>query len=240
MPFLRGRNFADADRLTQAQLNDPSAPRSPGSAVINSAFASRYFPKEDPIGRTLVLFDDQTFSGTRTIVGIVADVRERATADGFRIAQFRQDGFTLNNVGSYMGGDALLSEAITLWSAYAGVARPPEIVRLALRYLNRLILPLRVGEDFNRFLRAAPELPPEAPQAFSSFLSRVVAHEAERRVVVTQNLERMDSTSATVLIDVDAIMDGTWSPTADDLMPSLNSWGHSRIACSFPCLHLNC
>ena len=74
IPFVRGRNFVDTDRLTAEQLSDAAVPRS-GVAVINSAFASQYFPNEDPIGRTVVLYDDQTFGWSRTIVGIVADVR---------------------------------------------------------------------------------------------------------------------------------------------------------------------
>lgn len=80
IPILRGRNFADSDRFTEEQLTNPGTPRT-AAAVINSAFAARYFPNEDPLGKTLVLFDDQTFGGTRTIVGIVADVRAHAIAE---------------------------------------------------------------------------------------------------------------------------------------------------------------
>ena len=85
--FVRGRNFVDADRLTEEQLNRADAPRS-GVAVINNAFASRYFHNEDPIGRTVVLYDDQTFGWLRTIVGTVADVRGRAVAEAARPAIF--------------------------------------------------------------------------------------------------------------------------------------------------------
>src|SRR5207237_110172 len=52
-----------------------------GVAIINTAFASRYFPKEDPLGHRLVLRDDITFGASRTIVGIVADVRGRAVGE---------------------------------------------------------------------------------------------------------------------------------------------------------------
>ena len=77
VPFLRGRNFDDSDRLTEAQLNATSVP-SGGAAVVNAAFASRYFGGQDPVGRTLVIYDDQTFGWSRTIVGVVADVRGTA------------------------------------------------------------------------------------------------------------------------------------------------------------------
>ena len=87
IPFVRGRNFVDADRLTEEQLNNPQVPRS-GVAVINSAFASRYFANEDPVGRTLVLSEDPTFGWSRTIVGVVADVRGRKVAEAARPAVF--------------------------------------------------------------------------------------------------------------------------------------------------------
>jgi putative ABC transport system permease protein len=80
IPLKKGRNFSDADRFTEAQLNNPGSRRA-SVAVINTAFEARYFPNEDPIGKVVVLFDDQTFGGTRTIVGIVADVRARAIAE---------------------------------------------------------------------------------------------------------------------------------------------------------------
>jgi len=80
VPILRGRNFTEVDRLTDEQLNARAVPAS-GSVVVNAAFASRYFPGEDPVGRALVLSDDQTFGWSRTIVGVVADVRGRAVSE---------------------------------------------------------------------------------------------------------------------------------------------------------------
>ena len=76
-PILRGRNFSDADRLTDEQLTNASAPRA-AVVIVNRAFASRYFATEDPVGRTLIVADDQEFGWSRTIVGVVADVRARA------------------------------------------------------------------------------------------------------------------------------------------------------------------
>lgn len=87
IPFVRGRNFVDADRLSVEQLNDLETPRS-GVAVINSAFASRYFPNDDPVGRSLVVADASTFGWSRTIVGVVADVRSAKVAEAARPAIF--------------------------------------------------------------------------------------------------------------------------------------------------------
>jgi len=80
IPVLRGRNFEVRDRLSEAQLMDPELPRAAGAVIVNSAFASRFFPNEDALGKTIVVFDATSFNRAWTIVGIVADVRERAVA----------------------------------------------------------------------------------------------------------------------------------------------------------------
>jgi putative ABC transport system permease protein len=87
IPLLRGRNFSETDRLSDEQLNASVVPLT-GVVVVNSTFVSRYLPGEDPIGRTLVLYDDQTFGWSRTIVGVVGDVRGRRVADAPRPAVF--------------------------------------------------------------------------------------------------------------------------------------------------------
>jgi predicted permease len=84
--FLRGRNFDASDRFSDEQLNDSALPRA-GVVIINHAFATRYFDGADPIGRTLVLYDDQEFGAARTIVGVVSDVRG-AVADAPRPSVF--------------------------------------------------------------------------------------------------------------------------------------------------------
>lgn len=60
IPLLRGRAFEDRD-----------GPGAPQVAIISQSFADRFWPGEDPIGRSIT-------RGTRkvTVVGVVADVRD--------------------------------------------------------------------------------------------------------------------------------------------------------------------
>jgi predicted permease len=65
IPLLRGRDFNDSDKAG-----------APGVALINEAFAKRYFPKEDPVGRQITTskgYGPELEEGTRTIVGVIAD-----------------------------------------------------------------------------------------------------------------------------------------------------------------------
>jgi len=61
-PLLRGRVFVDTDTA-----------RSLPVAIINNAMAKKFWPNEDPVGKTVGLGDPQF--PAMTIVGIVADVK---------------------------------------------------------------------------------------------------------------------------------------------------------------------
>jgi predicted permease len=78
VPVMRGRAFAADDRFTDEELTNPPIPRPVGVAIVNQAMATRFFPNEDPLGKQIFLFDDQTFAAYRTIVGVVRDVRSES------------------------------------------------------------------------------------------------------------------------------------------------------------------
>jgi hypothetical protein len=61
IPLRRGRDIEDADRSDQAWV-----------AVISASFAERYWPGQDPIGKTF-----RHLGQTRTVVGVVGDVKVR-------------------------------------------------------------------------------------------------------------------------------------------------------------------
>jgi putative ABC transport system permease protein len=64
IPVLRGRAFTDADRADSAAV-----------VVVSAATARRYWPAQDPLGKTLrVMWEPHR----RTVVGVVGDVRQYA------------------------------------------------------------------------------------------------------------------------------------------------------------------
>ncbi len=96
--------------------------------------------------------------------------------------QFRPDGFTPNNLKVYMGGDQLIDKALTLWEVLVERTKPEIVSRVALRYINQLELPLKDGDQFERYLTSALNVPEGAPQLVSQFLSRIVGHDQQRQV----------------------------------------------------------
>ena len=71
IPVLRGRNFSQTENIQPRRV-----------VLINEAFARKYFPGEDPIGKTVdvAMFDQPT---PTEIIGIVGNVRYESLIDDY-------------------------------------------------------------------------------------------------------------------------------------------------------------
>jgi len=71
IPVMKGRTFTDRDRDRALDV-----------VIINEAFAAKYWPGEDPLGRRITIGYNNT--GPREVVGIVGDVKQGTLADPAR------------------------------------------------------------------------------------------------------------------------------------------------------------
>ena len=150
------------------------------------------------------------------------------TSDGKTIAQFRVDGFTFNRLRPYTSWEELFPQAMELWRLYSSISKPDVITRLAVRYINRIVLPAG-AVAFETYLRAAPVIPPELPQYISSFLTRITIHDPVTDIAahVAQALEAgARGQQLAVIFDIDAYKQSEFS--TDD--PAIEqAFGQLRI-----------
>lgn len=96
------------------------------------------------------------------------------------------------------------------------------MTRVAMRYINSLLLPYKHGDDLRKYLTEPPEMPEGAPQHVSTFLSRIAAHDEPDAVIVTQRLEHtVGDRSSPLILDVDAVFHGEIAPSAENLVAVL-------------------
>jgi len=65
VPLLRGRQFTEDEMKPQ-----------PEAAIVNNAFAKKFFPEEDPLGKNVLLQGDKFPRGPLVVVGVVGDVKQ--------------------------------------------------------------------------------------------------------------------------------------------------------------------
>jgi uncharacterized protein (TIGR04255 family) len=145
------------------------------------------------------------------------------SADEKRIVQFRVDGFTFNRLKPYTSWEEILPEALNLWDLYVDLVKPGGVTRVAVRYINHIVLPPPPG-DIEEFIVTGPQLPSEVPQVFSAFSTRVLLNNdgMNLRANVRQKLEiGIETTSPTLLLDIDAYRSGALSGSRDSLQAVL-------------------
>jgi len=151
------------------------------------------------------------------------------SADGRNVAQARLDGFTFSRLQPYTTWDELVRGARTLWNAYVDVARPTEVRRIAVRYINRLEIPVPVRE-LSDWLKTSPRVAAGLQQELTEFFMRLVIPLPQERVaILTLATEAGTWTQQVPLIfDIDAFRVFSWSPSQPEVWSELDALRHAK------------
>lgn len=147
------------------------------------------------------------------------------------VLQARLDGFTLSRLTPYSNWDELLQEAKRLWTLYSAVVGPSTILRIDVRYINRLHL-LGSLIDFDDYLAMGPRIPEGLPQSLAEFLTRNVVPfpEENATMILTQALESFDpgSTGISILLDIDVYQEGAYDSAGEEFWNVLATLRHLK------------
>lgn len=138
-----------------------------------------------------------------------------------QVAQFRVNGFTFSRLEPYTTWGEVFGEAIRLWKIYVTKARPKQVSRIAVRYLNRMRV--QAPAELTSFLTAPPVLPGPISQNIRDFLSRIHVSDTKRNAsaVIIQALEpQVESSVISLLLDIDAYRDGLAMDPSDPSIPT--------------------
>jgi uncharacterized protein (TIGR04255 family) len=124
---------------------------------------------------------------------------------GKKAVQARIDGYTFNKFSPYENWGTFSAEARELWQHYVETAKPKRLKRLALRYINRIEIPLPI-RDFKDYLLTIPQIAPNLPQALAHFIMRLVVPNPEIGATAVINVVMDQSSSAKfqpIIFDID-------------------------------------
>jgi len=139
--------------------------------------------------------------------------------DGKRVAQFRFDGFTFSKLKPYTFWTEFVDEAKDLWKYFLEKAQPDIVNRIAVRYINRIDIPLPIN-DFKKYLTTPPSVPDNVIGNISGFLSKLVIHNPEIGISanITQALEKSAKPNyVTIILDIDVYKLGELDSYRGDL-----------------------
>jgi uncharacterized protein (TIGR04255 family) len=145
-------------------------------------------------------------SANQTQVGYVY-----SSDDGKQILNAGLMGFTFSRLAPYDRWETFRDEARRLWEIYCQMVRVEKLNRIAVRYINRIDIPLPF-DDFKIFLRTVPEVSPELPQGLSGYFMQLQIPQPDIAAMAVINQAMMppqipNSNSISVILDIDIFQD---------------------------------
>lgn len=141
------------------------------------------------------------------------------SGDGKHIHQARMNGFTMSRLAPYPRWEDFCPEARRLWGIYRSVAKPSKITRVAVRYVNRIDIPVPFN-DFEQYLRTVPVVSPDLPQGLSGYFMRLVMplEDLFGSAIVTETLvEPASPNVVSIVLDIDVFRTYELPSTEDEI-----------------------
>jgi uncharacterized protein (TIGR04255 family) len=127
------------------------------------------------------------------------------STDKRQIAQFTKNGIVFSRLKPYEHWDSFEAEATRLWTIYKELARPSEVQRLGVRFINSVILTGR--QDASTFLAHAPKSPPNMKLPVAGFIHQTIydvpGHAYQVSVNQTIQPSSKEEQGDTLILDLD-------------------------------------
>ncbi len=116
--------------------------------------------------------------------------------DQKRIIQAKLHGFTFSKLRPYQSWKDFYGEAYQLWQKYIEITCPLKVVRLALRYVNQIIIPVpKEGViELKDYIKTLPEIPNDLSVAIEGYFMQLVLNHTQyqpSRAIINQTIGQM-------------------------------------------------
>ncbi len=139
--------------------------------------------------------------------------------EGKHVVQFRVNGFTFSRLAPYLTWEQLRDEAKRLWNSYRQIVGPLPIIRVGLRYVNQLDLPMPM-RDLRDFIRLYPEISSDLPQQVGGFFLQVQIPQADLGAMLILNEAMVPPPGpnvASIVLDIDVFSQGLKLESDDEV-----------------------
>jgi len=142
------------------------------------------------------------------------------SSDNKKIVQARLDGFAFNKLKPYSNWDVFSREAKYYWEAYRTLAKPTNVIRVALRYINRIEIPMPF-KDFKEYILTVPDLAPGLPQELSGFFTQLVVPkpEIQATALILETMDKIDEGRKVLpfIFDIDVSCNNLFEPSSTEI-----------------------
>jgi len=133
------------------------------------------------------------------------------SADKLHVAQFNRNGFAFSQLQQYSDWSKFTSEAFRLWHIFVELAKPIEVERLGIRFIN--VIEIGSMKELPQWLKQYPKGPADFDVPVQQFMHqtnfRVPDHPYQVNVVqMVPPPESSSGDSTRLILDIDVATDG--------------------------------
>lgn len=150
------------------------------------------------------------------------------------MVQVGPDVLAVNSLGPHIGWPELKNTLATVLHEYRGIAAPSALISAAVRYINRVEIPIRPGFALERYFEVLPGLPKAVPMDVSTFLihTEVVCDEPSALLRFRFGSTNSVADIAAFIVDYEHAAPKPMVPSFEALETWLDA-GHERIELAF-------
>jgi uncharacterized protein (TIGR04255 family) len=131
------------------------------------------FPSAVTMHQFQVSLDGLPNVAAPVLSGATAIGMRLTSADDLRVLQLQRRGFTFSHLPPYTQWQGFCDEAHELWKSYVEDLKPVAVTRAAVRYINRIVVPVEKVE-FGDYFNLNPKLPDGIYQTVTGCFMQVV------------------------------------------------------------------
>jgi uncharacterized protein (TIGR04255 family) len=128
--------------------------------------------------------------------------------DSLQLVQVRSNGYSFNRLRPYSTLDDYLPEIERTWNVFVELVQPVRVRRIALRYINRILLPcVKPGRiPLDQYLRLGPLLPHDDELTYMGFFNQYAAIETatQNTITITLTAQPAEEGNLPVIFDIEA------------------------------------
>jgi uncharacterized protein (TIGR04255 family) len=177
------------------------------AAALYPTFSNE-FPEIQPVNLALqVVIGGQLQPSQDPLVSANAGAFRFATEDGKRFVQLSKANFVYQSNERYPGWENFRSKLIELWSASSRHVQPSEVVKIGIRYINRVVKS-EARPSLSDWFNPTPDLPAALIASKEHFLGRIESSPAPshlRFVTLAAEPPGLEWPLGSIIMDIDRI-----------------------------------
>ncbi len=217
--FPKLKNPPAVEAILDVKVVFPKGVELAALAALHGALKDVY-PRKEEMRAIAFEFEQKTGTPPRSLTRDHGGIGYRfISVDGNELVQCRKDGFTLNRLKPYTGWEDVAAKAAKAWTVYRSAFPQAQIARVALRYINQILVPmfsnsLHLEEYFTVHLPG----PKVEGLSFAGFMGQSVLLDQETGLEanwIFAHQPNPDPTKLAVVLDIDVFAQGAKAAEAD-------------------------